>query len=48
MKIKIFILLFIYLFQRKAQYIKDTCQILRDKYNDDIPNTIEDLCALPG
>ena len=36
------------LLQRKAQYIKATCQILRDKYNDDIPNTIEDLCALPG
>ncbi|CAF1057500.1 unnamed protein product [Adineta steineri] len=34
--------------RRKAQYIKDTCQILRDKYNDDIPNTIESLCALPG
>ncbi|CAF0796800.1 unnamed protein product [Adineta ricciae] len=34
--------------RRKAQYIKQTCQILRDKYNDDIPNTITDLCALPG
>ncbi|CAF4877537.1 unnamed protein product, partial [Rotaria sp. Silwood1] len=34
--------------RRKAQYIKDTCQILRDTYNDDIPNTIETLCALPG
>ena len=34
--------------QRKAHYIKATCQILREQYNDDIPKSIEDLCALPG
>lgn len=33
---------------RKAGYIKACAQILRDKYDDDIPNSLEGLCALPG
>ncbi|KAI7856013.1 DNA glycosylase [Circinella umbellata] len=33
---------------RKAKYIKDTAIILRDKYNGDIPDTIEGLTSLPG
>ena len=35
-------------YRRKAVYIKKTCQILRDSYEDDIPKTVEELCALPG
>ena len=34
--------------KKKATYIKKTTQILRDQYNDDIPDTIEKLCQLPG
>ena len=33
---------------RKAQYIKKTALILKEKYDGDIPNTLEALCALPG
>lgn len=35
-------------YRRKATYIKKVAQILRDEYNNDIPKSIEDLCALPG
>ncbi|KAL0279385.1 UNVERIFIED_CONTAM: hypothetical protein PYX00_000960 [Menopon gallinae] len=34
--------------KKKVKYIKDTCKILREKYNDDIPDTVELLCTLPG
>lgn len=34
--------------KRKVAYIKETCQILQEKYNSDIPDTIEDLCKLKG
>ncbi|XP_008559321.1 endonuclease III-like protein 1 [Microplitis demolitor] len=34
--------------KRKVQYIKKTSEILLNTYAGDIPNTIEDLCALPG
>lgn len=34
--------------QRKVDYIKRTTQILKDKYDGDIPNTIKELCELPG
>ena len=34
--------------RNKAKYIKQVCQILRDKYNDDIPDNVQDLCKLPG
>ncbi|CDS07453.1 hypothetical protein LRAMOSA01402 [Lichtheimia ramosa] len=34
--------------QRKASYIKKTAIILRDKYDGDIPDTIEGLMDLPG
>ncbi|KAI9274448.1 DNA glycosylase [Phascolomyces articulosus] len=33
---------------RKAKYIKDAAIILRDKYDGDIPDTIEGLTSLPG
>ncbi|KAK6204663.1 DNA glycosylase [Scheffersomyces amazonensis] len=33
---------------RKSQYIKKTCQILREKYNGDIPKTIEEIVEFPG
>lgn len=32
----------------KARSIKRTSEILKDKYANDIPNTVEDLCKLPG
>ena len=35
-------------YKNKAKYIKKTCQILRDSYNDDIPDNVKDLCKLPG
>ena len=35
-------------YKNKAKYIKKTCQILRDSYNDDIPDSVKDLCKLPG
>ncbi|KAK9675267.1 Helix-hairpin-helix motif [Popillia japonica] len=34
--------------KRKVQYIKKSTEILNSKYNNDIPNTIEGLCKLPG
>lgn len=33
---------------RKTQYLKQTAQILRDRYDDDIPPTVDELIALPG
>lgn len=30
------------------KYIKKTTEILKNKYNSDIPSTAEDLCKLPG
>lgn len=35
-------------YTRKATFIKKVAAILREKYDDDIPRTVEDLCALPG
>jgi len=34
--------------RRKVTYLKKTAQILRDTYEDDIPDTVENLCNLPG
>ncbi|XP_033120188.1 endonuclease III-like protein 1 isoform X1 [Anneissia japonica] len=34
--------------KRKAEYIKKTTQILKDKYNSDIPPTLKELISLPG
>lgn len=33
---------------RKAGYIKKTTQILKEKYDGDIPSTVEELVKLPG
>jgi endonuclease III len=35
-------------YKRKAQYIKKTSMILKEKFNSDIPNTVDQLCKLPG
>lgn len=35
-------------FRKKATYIKETAQILKDKFKSDVPNTVEDLCTLRG
>jgi endonuclease-3 len=32
----------------KTKYIKATAELLRDKWNGDIPETIEGLISLPG
>nr|CAD7594393.1 unnamed protein product [Timema genevievae] len=32
----------------KVKYIRNTTQILRDRYNEDIPDTVDKLCQLPG
>ena len=34
--------------RNKAKYIQQACQILHDNYNDDIPDSVEGLCKLPG
>jgi len=34
--------------KRKVVYIKETCQVLKDKFDGDIPNTVEELCKLKG
>ncbi|UYV76295.1 hypothetical protein LAZ67_13003290 [Cordylochernes scorpioides] len=34
--------------KKKAQYLKAVCQLLKQKYDGDIPNTLEGLCQLPG
>ncbi|KAL3876881.1 hypothetical protein ACJMK2_034663 [Sinanodonta woodiana] len=34
--------------KRKVEYIRRTSEILKNKYNGDIPNTVEELCSLPG
>ncbi|PRP86472.1 ras-related GTP-binding protein D-like [Planoprotostelium fungivorum] len=34
--------------QRKAQYIKDTTKILKEKYEGDIPESLDGLLELPG
>ncbi|KAK6459162.1 DNA glycosylase [Scheffersomyces xylosifermentans] len=33
---------------RKSTYIKQACLILQEKFNGDIPKTIEDIVTLPG
>ncbi|KAI5811419.1 DNA glycosylase, partial [Peziza echinospora] len=33
---------------RKTIYLKQTAEILHEKYNDDIPRTVAELCSLPG
>uniref|UniRef100_A0A0A9WGF8 Endonuclease III homolog n=1 Tax=Lygus hesperus TaxID=30085 RepID=A0A0A9WGF8_LYGHE len=35
-------------YKRKTEYIKRASQILLDKYEGDIPDSIEKLCELPG
>ncbi|TYQ12952.1 UNVERIFIED_CONTAM: DNA-(apurinic or apyrimidinic site) lyase /endonuclease III [Acetivibrio alkalicellulosi] len=35
-------------FRNKAKNIKETCRILIDKYNGQIPDNMEDLLKLPG
>ncbi|VEN47970.1 unnamed protein product [Callosobruchus maculatus] len=34
--------------KKKVDYIKKTSQVLKEQYDNDIPNTIEDLLKLPG
>lgn len=35
-------------YRRKAKYLKEVASILQQKYNGDIPNSVEELCKLPG
>ena len=32
----------------KVKFIKEACQVLKDQYDSDIPDTVEDLCKLKG
>ncbi|CAE6434321.1 unnamed protein product [Rhizoctonia solani] len=34
--------------RRKTDYIRAAAQILRDKYDSDVPKTVDELCSLPG
>lgn len=35
-------------YKRKAIYLKKTAQILHEQYGGEIPDSVEDLCKLPG
>ena len=35
-------------FRRKAKYLKQMCKILLEQHNGDIPNSVEELCQIPG
>lgn len=35
-------------YKRKVQYIKRASQILKDQYNSDIPDNVQELMKLPG
>jgi len=37
-----------YPLQNKAKYLKQTVEILMDKYDSDIPDNVKELVALPG
>lgn len=32
----------------RNSYIRSTARVLRERYNDDIPETVAELCELPG
>jgi len=34
--------------RRKAGYLKNTAQKLRDDFDSDVPKTVDELCSLPG
>ncbi|CCM04574.1 uncharacterized protein FIBRA_06755 [Fibroporia radiculosa] len=34
--------------RRKTQYIKQTAEQLRDRFDSDVPKTVDELCSLPG
>ncbi|KAL5636213.1 hypothetical protein ACGC1H_004882 [Rhizoctonia solani] len=34
--------------RRKTEYIQASAKILRDKHDSDVPQTVDELCALPG
>jgi len=35
-------------YRKKAQRLKEVCQILVEKFNSEVPRTMEDLSSLPG
>jgi endonuclease-3 len=35
-------------YRQKAKYIKECCKILVEKYNEEVPKTMEELLELPG
>ncbi|RKX63654.1 MAG: endonuclease III [Thermodesulfobacteriota bacterium] len=35
-------------YRQKAQYIKDACKIIVEKYKGEVPKTVEELMELPG
>lgn len=45
---EVLIVIALYTWQSKVNYIKKTTQILHDEYNGDIPDSVEKLCKLPG
>lgn len=34
--------------QNKAKHLKQTAKVLLEKYDGDIPDSVEGLCSLPG
>ncbi|KAE9414442.1 hypothetical protein Angca_004437, partial [Angiostrongylus cantonensis] len=35
-------------YKKKAVFIKKVAEILKEKYHGDVPDSVEDLCSLPG
>ncbi|VDK77448.1 unnamed protein product [Litomosoides sigmodontis] len=35
-------------YKKKAAYVKKVAEILKERYDSDIPDTVEGLCSLPG
>jgi endonuclease-3 len=34
--------------RRKTEYLRAAAAILRDKFDGDVPKTVDELCSLPG
>ena len=35
-------------FRRKTEYVRRVAEILRDRFDGDVPRTVDELCSLPG
>lgn len=35
-------------YRRKTEYLQKAAAVVRDKFNGDVPQTVDELCSLPG